>query len=63
MTNKALWSPKKKINKLQEFQKNNISNTGKNSYNALHNWSIKNKKEHYENEKSEWLKGNPIQIN
>ena len=45
MTNKVLWSPKNKINKLQNFQKKNISKIKKNTYSNLHDWSIKNKKE------------------
>ena len=45
MTNKALWSPKNIKNKLREFQNENNSFLYKKSYEALHDWSIKNKKE------------------
>ena len=45
MTNTYLWSPKNKVNKLQEFQNNNLSKITDNSYESLHRWSIENKED------------------
>ena len=44
MTKNILWSPNDKNNQLQDFKKKMFNNLN-NSYNSLHNWSIKNKEE------------------
>ena len=43
MASKLLWSPTNKDTNLKKFQKKNNLNLKDNSYQELHNWSIKNK--------------------
>ena len=45
MAKNILWSPENKSSKLQDFKEKNKHNIFDDSYNSLHNWSVKNKKE------------------
>ena len=44
MSKSSLWYPEKEETHLDKFKKLNKSNLKNNTYNELHEWSVKNKK-------------------